>query len=135
MQGEWNWSAANPILADIDGDDKLDIVVANGTCGNCSLSGISVIRNISTDSELLFEYEFSDFYQYQSQSLPLRIHVSDLNGDGKPDLLTNDWMGGISIIMNASTPGNISLEEQMIIGVGGFPRSLATSDLNMDSHS
>jgi hypothetical protein len=42
-------------------------------------------------------------------------------------------MGGISIVMNASTPGNISLAEQMVIGVGGFPRSLATSDLNMDS--
>jgi hypothetical protein len=42
-------------------------------------------------------------------------------------------MGGISIIMNASTPGNISLEEQMQIGVGGFPLSIATADLNMDA--
>ena len=131
--GEWNWSALNPTLADIDGDGKLDIAVANGTCGNCSLSGISVIRNVSTDSELLFEYEFSDFYQYQSQSLPIRIHVSDLNGDGKPDLLTNDWMGGISIITNASTPENISLDEQMIIGIGNFPLSVVAADLNMDA--
>ena len=130
---DYNWSAANPTLVDIDGDDKLDIVVVNGTCGGCSPSGISILRNISTDSEFLFEYEFSDFYQYQNSTLPLRIHVSDLNGDGKPDLLTNDWMGGISIIMNASTPGNISLEEQMQIGVGGFPLSIATADLNMDS--
>jgi len=131
--GEWNWSALNPTLADIDGDGKLDISVSNGTCGFCSLSGISIIRNVSTDSELLFEYEFSDFYQYQSQSLPIRIHVSDLNGDGRPDLLTNDWMGGISIIMNASTPENISLDEQMIIGIGNYPLSVATADLNMDA--
>jgi len=131
--GEWNWSAANPSLADIDGDDKLDIVVTNGTCGNCSYSGVSIIRNISTTSELLFEYEYSDFYQYYSQSLPLRTGVADLNGDGKPDLLTNDWMGGISILINNSTEGNILLEEQMIIGVGGFPLSHAMADLNMDS--
>ena len=130
---DYNWSAANPRLVDIDGDGKLDIVVTNGTCGNCSYSGVSIIRNISTTSELLFEYEYSDFYQYYSQTLPLRTGVADLNGDGKPDLLTNDWMGGISILLNNSTEGNILLEEQMQIGVGGFPRSLAMSDLNMDS--
>jgi hypothetical protein len=130
---DYNWSSSNPTLADIDGDGKLDIIVTNGTCGNCSYSGVSIIRNISTTSELLFEYEYSDFYQYYSQTLPLRTGVADLNGDGKPDLLTNDWMGGISILLNNSTEGNILLEEQMQIGVGGFPRSLAMSDLNMDS--
>ena len=129
----YNWSSSNPELVDLDGDGDLDIVVTNGNCGSgCSPSGISVIKNISTSSTLNFEYNYSDFYQYQSQSFPLRINVSDLNGDGKPDLLTNDWLGGISILMNSSTSGNISLNGQMIIGVGGFPRVVATSDLNMD---
>jgi len=131
---DYNWSAGSPTLVDIDGDGRLDIIVANGTCGmGCSPSGISILRNTSTESELLFEYEYSDFYQYQSNSVSVGIGVSDLNGDGKPDLLTNDWMGGISIMVNSSTEGNISLEEQMIIGVGGFPLSIATADLNMDS--
>jgi len=129
---DYDWSAYSPTLADIDGDGRLDIIVANGTCNGCSPSGISILRNISTDSELGFEYDYSDFYQYQSNSLPVGIDISDLNGDGKPDLLTNDWMGGISIMVNSSTEGNISLEEQMIIGVGGFPLSIATADLNMD---
>jgi hypothetical protein len=129
----WNWSSSNPELVDLDGDGDLDIVVTNGNCGaGCSPSGISVIKNISTSSTLNFEYNYSDFYQYQNNTFPLRINVSDLNGDGKPDLLTNDWMGGISILMNSSTSGNISLNGQMIIGVGGFPRVVATSDLNMD---
>ena len=88
--------------------------------------------NISTDSELLFEYEYSDFYQYDSNSLPSRIGISDLNGDGKPDILTTDWLGGISIMVNLSTEGNIVLEEQMQIGVGSYPLSVATADLNMD---
>ena len=42
-------------------------------------------------------------------------------------------MGGISIIMNSSTEGNIVLESQMQIGVGSFPYPLAMADLNMDS--
>ena len=42
-------------------------------------------------------------------------------------------MGGISIMVNSSIDGNIALEEQMIIGVGGFPLSIATADLNRDS--
>ena len=130
---DYNWSAYSTTLVDIDGDDKLDIVVTNGTCIGCSPSGVSVIRNISTDSELLFEYEYSDFYQYDSNSLPSRIGISDLNGDGKPDILTTDWLGGISIMVNSSTEGNIALEEQMQIGVGSYPLSIATADLNMDS--
>jgi len=130
---DYNWSAYSTTLVDIDGDDKLDIVVTNGTCVNCSPSGISVIRNISTDSELGFEYEYSSFYQYESNSLPSRIGISDLNGDGKPDILTADWLGGISIMVNSSTEGNIVLEEQMQIGVGSYPLSIATADLNMDS--
>jgi len=130
---DYDWSAYSPTLADIDGDGRLDIIVANGTCGDCSPSGISILKNTSTDSELGFEYDYSDFYQYQSNSLPVGIDVSDLNGDGKPDLLTNDWMGGISIMVNSSTEGNIALEEQMELGIGSFPLSIATADLNMDS--
>ena len=130
---DYNWSAYSTTLVDIDGDDKLDIVVTNGTCLNCSPSGISILRNISTDSELGFEYEYSSFYQYESNSLPSRIGISDLNGDGKPDILTADWLGGISIMVNSSTEGNISLEEQMQIGIGSYPLSIATADLNMDS--
>jgi hypothetical protein len=131
---DYNWSSSNPTLADIDGDGKLDIIVTNGNCGfGCSPSGISVIKNISTDSELLFEYEYNDFYQYQSNSWPLRIGISDLNGDGKPDILTTDWLGGISILVNNSNEGNIEFEDQMQIGVGNYPLSVATADLNMDS--
>jgi len=129
---DYNWSVYSPTLVDIDGDGKLDIVVTNGTCNGCSPSGISILMNISTDSELLFEYEYSDFYQYDSNSLPSRIGISDLNGDGKPDILTTDWLGGISIMVNLSTEGNIVLEEQMQIGVGSYPLSVATADLNMD---
>jgi len=130
---DYDWCNTAPTLADIDGDGKLDIIIANGAASFTSPSGISVLRNISTPGVLAFEYDFLNYYQYTSNSLPSRIGISDLNGDGKPDILTTDWLGGISIMVNSSTEGNIVLEEQMIIGVGNYPLSIATADLNMDS--
>jgi hypothetical protein len=130
---DYDWIAVSPTLVDIDGDGKLDIVVTNGACFGCAPNGLSVLRNISSDSTIEFEYDFSNFYQYESNNFPLRIGISDLNGDGKPDILTTDWLGGVSIIMNSSTEGNISLDAQMQIGVGNYPNPLAMADLNMDS--
>jgi hypothetical protein len=129
---DYNWSVYSPTLVDIDGDGKLDIVVTNGNCFGCSPSGISILKNISTDSELGFEYEYNDFYYYESNTWPTRINISDINGDGKPDILTTDWQGGLSILINNSTDGNIEFEDQMQIGVGNYPLSVATADLNMD---
>ena len=63
---DYDWSASSPVIADIDGDEKLDIIVANGTCIQCSPSGLSILRNTSADTKLGFEYEYSNFYQYQS---------------------------------------------------------------------
>ena len=130
---DYDWCNTAPTLADIDGDGKLDIIIANGAASFTSPSGISVLRNISTPGVLAFEYDFLNYYQYTSNSLPSRIGISDLNGDGKPDILTTDWLGGISIMVNSSTEGSIVLEEQMIIGIGNYPLSIATADLNMDS--
>ena len=131
-QYDYYWATGAPRLADIDGDGLLDIITRQG-CFGCSPNGISVHRNTSTEEALSFAYEFEDYYLYASQSSPLRIEVSDLNGDGNVDIVTTDWMGGLSIIMNDSTPGNIVLQEQMIIGVGQFPHPLVMCDLNMDS--
>ncbi|MDG2422541.1 MAG: FG-GAP-like repeat-containing protein [Phycisphaerales bacterium] len=131
-QYDYYWATQAPRLADIDGDGLLDIITRGG-CFGCSPNGISVHRRTSNRAELSFAYEFEDYYLYASQSEPLRIEVADLNGDGNVDIVTTDWLGGLSIIMNDSTPGHISLQEQMIIGVGQFPHPLVMCDLNMDS--
>lgn len=128
------WGTSAPRLADIDGDGRLDIITKGGAFGG-SPDGLSVMRNTSTESELSFDYEFEDYYQYQYQSnnSPLLVRISDLDGNGRSDTVTTDWLGGLSVWMNDTNPGTIALQRQLTIGVGSFPASLVMCDLNQDA--
>ena len=131
-QYNYYWGTSAPRLADIDGDGRLDIITKGGAFTG-SPDGISVMRNTSTESELSFDYEFEDYYQYQSNNSPLLIRISDLDGNGRSDIVTTDWLGGLSVWMNDSEPGTITLRRQLEIGVGSFPTSLVMCDLNQDA--
>jgi hypothetical protein len=132
-QYDYYWATSSPRLADIDGDGRLEIITRGG-CFGCSPNGLSVMRNTSTESELSFDYEFEDYYEYENAAIqPLLIKISDLDGDGRPEIITSDWLGGLSIWMNDSAPGTIALREQLEIGVGSFPNPFVLCDLNQDA--
>jgi hypothetical protein len=131
-QYTYYWATGAPRLADLDGDGLLEIITRGGTYGG-SPNGLSVMRNTSTESQLSFDYEFEEYYQYESNNAPLLINLADLDGDGRPDIVTSDWRGGLSIWINASSPGTIALQEQMQIGVGDFPNPFVMCDLNQDA--
>lgn len=129
----YNWSTGTPRLADIDGDGMLDIITRGGVYGG-SPNGLSVMRNTSTESQMSFEYEFEDYYEYDpTDAAPIRVEISDLDGDGKSDIVTTDWRTGLSIWMNASSPGTIALQDQRVIAAGDFPYPLVLCDLNQDA--
>ncbi len=73
---------ANPYavaLADLDGDTKIDIVVAN----NIS-STLNIFKNISTTNSI----QLNDKVTIPSSINPASIHIADADGDGRPDLIT-----------------------------------------------
>jgi uncharacterized membrane protein len=76
-------SAYSIVVADINGDGKLDLVVANGCDGsNCSTGGVGVLLGKGDGT-------FKKAVVYRSGAASVfgsRVAVGDLNGDGKLDL-------------------------------------------------
>lgn len=58
--------------------------------------------------------------------------VADLDGDGRPDLVSGARQKGIRVIRNLSKPGLINLASDIYFGGGNDIQLLATGDLNGD---
>jgi hypothetical protein len=92
-------------VADVNGDGKLDLVVANGCANsNCSSNGTVGVLLGNGDGT------FQTAVPYDSGGWePLSVVVADLNGDGEPDIvLANDWVsadnlsGTVGVIINTN---------------------------------
>ena len=117
-------------IADMDGDGKPDLIV-----GNWGDSTISIYRNISTNGTLVAG-SFADPVVFDTGDQPYHIAVADIDGDGKPDIITpNSSDGTITIFRNLGTPGSFttnSLAAGVDFTTGGAPFQIAVGDLNGD---
>lgn len=113
------------VAGDLDGDGKPDIAVANGTSNT-----ISVFRNLSTGPGIV---SFSPKLDLQTGSFPFSVVITDLDGDGKPDLAsTNGNNNSISVFKNSSTPGTLSFLTKADFATGTSPFWLAAGDIDGD---
>ena len=81
------------VAADIDGDTKPDLVAVNGT-GNVA----QVLLGTGSGT-------FQPFSSFAtgSNSTPVTVAVADLNGDGRPDIVTgNQSNNTVSVLLNTS---------------------------------
>ena len=83
-------------VADVDGDGKPDIVVADW-----GADYISIFRNIGAPGSLAFAPKVD----FSAGAGIYDLVVADLDGDGKPDIA---WAGfNVTVIRNTSVPGTI----------------------------
>jgi hypothetical protein len=111
-------------LADLDGDGKLDITLAADV-----VNEIRILRNTSTVGAI----NFSSYVNFNSGLHPLAVAVSDIDGDGRPDIIAPDYNNGfIRIYRNLSSPGSLSFTSSAALNTGAFPTAVAVGDLDGD---
>ncbi len=114
-------------IADIDGDGVQDIIVTSETSKR-----VLVLRNQSTNGVLAFN-TFGTQVFYPVDSLPRSLVLSDVDGDGKSDIITgNAGSNTISVLRNLSTPGNVSYSASFSFATGAQPFSISAGDADGD---
>jgi len=115
---------------DLDGDGKPDLAVLNN--GSAT---VSVFRNTSTTGAITAS-SFAAKVDFATGTSPQIIAISDLDGDGKPDLvMTNYGSNTVSVFRNISTVGAIttgSFAAKVDFATGTNPQGLAIGDLDGD---
>lgn len=112
--------------ADIDGDGKTDIAVSN-----YSTTTISVLRNTSTGTGSV---SFAGKIDLTVGNGPRVVALGDLDGDGKPDLATENYnSASVSVLRNTSSSGAVSFAARVDYPVGTGPYfGLSIGDVDGD---
>jgi hypothetical protein len=124
-------TGTNPLraaIADITGDGRLDIIVANA--GSNSLS---ILRNISTIGNI----SFAPKVDITTNSSPYDVAVGDLDGDGKQDLVVaNQGINNISVFRNTGVGPTITFAPKIDYNASSFmvsPWAVSVGDFDGDN--
>ena len=111
-------------IADIDGDGKPDLVIAN-----FNTYTISVLRATGSPGN----FRFAPKADFTVGSLPVCLAVGDIDGDGKPDLVIGyQYDKTVSLLLNTSGPGKISFAAKVDLTTGSDTRFVAICDFDGD---
>jgi hypothetical protein len=117
---------ASVVVSDVNGDGRPDLVVANrGSVHSVSIGDVSVLLGNGNGT-------FQAQQTFAAGAGPISVAVSDLNGDGRPDLVVaNEFNtpGTMSVLLGN---GNGTFQTQQVIASGDLPAFAAASDLNGD---
>jgi hypothetical protein len=118
------------VLADLDGDGRPDIITANP-------GGDSVSVRVNTTASGATIPAFGSEITFAVARTPRDLAVGDLNGDGRPDIVTTSQADDeVSVLISDSLPGAAPhFRAHSDVAVGADPHVLAIGDLNGDGRA
>ena len=124
-----NTATFDVVIADVDGDGKLDLATAN------SANTVSVLRNTSTAGTINGS-SFATKVDFVTDLAPAGLYAADLDGDGKQDIVTaNQSANTVSLLRNTSSSGSItasSFATKVDLVTGSMPRRVTVGDIDGD---
>ena len=114
--------------ADVNGDGKLDLLVANVNSATVSVLLNQTAPGATTPS-------IAPAAMFGAGSGPISVAAGDVNGDGRPDLLVGKLNGNtVSVLLNETAPGASapSFAAATDFAASDSPRSVAAADVNGD---
>src|SRR5207244_2455890 len=115
----------SPAVADLTGDGKKDVVVANILDNN-----ISILKG---NGDRTFQSPINIAVGTNPNALVLANLSGDSKRNNKPDIaVTNLADGTVSVLINQSTPGTITFASPVSYSVGTYPAGVVAQDFNHD---
>lgn len=121
-------------IADVDGDLKPELVIANA---GVAANSVSVLRNTSTPG-IINATSFAPKVDFTAGNAPRSVIISDLDNDGKPDLaIANSSPSSttLSVLRNTSMLGIIdasSFAAKVDLTTATSPQAVDIGDLDGD---
>ena len=115
-------------MKDLNGDGIPDLIVANGPTAINAGHTISVLLGNGDGT-------FQPQQTFDVGKDPVSVAVADLNGDGKPDIVTANYRDGtVSLLLNDTTPRSnvVRLTAQPALIVDEGPQAVTVADVNGD---
>ena len=115
-------------VADVNGDGKLDVLTANSGSRINGGGTAGVLLGTGTGT-----FQAAVTYSVGASTSPVAIAVADVNGDGKPDVLTANSNIKVGVLLGNGN-GTFQSAVQYPVGYSSFyPFDIAVADVNGDS--